>query len=126
MYADPLDILVGESHNIYARYSIGTNQSLYTKTSSTEDIRDQLRIIHSTGARDKKDPNFIQRRHVFTLSRDEYVAALGRHEVATLNVTLAHPNTSTISRAELDAMIGQMRRFFEVTDNVDKFLRNEL
>jgi len=126
MYADPLVITFSGTPTTFNRFQTGGGQGLYVDVASTEDIRQGLRILHSTGAKDKLDPNFIMRRHVFTITRDEYVAAAKRHEVASINVTLSHPNTGTISRAELDRLVGLTTTWLNSSGNIDKWLLNEV
>lgn len=126
MFSDPTTITFSALDSTFDRFALGAGRSDYVDDTSTDATRQTLRIIQATGARDKKDPNFVQKRHVIQLARDEYVSAAARHELALITLTISHPNTDTITRAELNRLVGLMSVFSTTTGVMDKIYRGEL
>lgn len=127
MYADPLQINDGAAVIDYAKARILGNQSQFVSlTENTEAAKVTLRVLHSRTRPKKAPANYAIDRHIFTVTRDEYKGdTSGFHEVATVNLSIALPNTDSISRTELDKMINTVKNFL-TTANVDKLLRGEL
>lgn len=127
MFADPLLLNYDVSNETtFNRIAQSGGQSLYADVNNTELIKQNLRILHSTGGRIKGDPNFAVTRHVLTISRDEYVSASLRHEIGVVNLSIAVPNTGTITRSEFDKLTYNVQDFLATSALMDKFYRGEL
>lgn len=127
MYADPLVINNGVASVSYAKRKLLGNQSEFVSLSeNSEDATVTLRILHAKTKPKKAPANYMVNRHVITYLRDEYKGdTTGFHEAFTCNLSLAVPNTGSITRAEIDAAINTIKNFLTV-DTVDRLLRGEL
>lgn len=125
-YADPLVIAKSASLDFEFNRTGGDKVSSYwvdTDNASNPVIR--LRIVHGVTGKSKTDPNYHVKRHVVTFSRDEFNAAMARHEVMTLNVSLNVPNSGNFSSTEITELAYAARTFLSDPDMVGKLLRGE-
>lgn len=127
MYTEPLALTVTEGNLTYSRVGVSPHQSNWIETVVAAPTKMALRILHAVSGKIKSDPTFAVDRHVVTFTREEVnTGAANRREMASVNVTVAVPNSGTFSRTEIDQLIHAATVYFNTTAHVDKLLRNEV
>lgn len=127
MYTEPIALTVTEGNVTYSRLGVSPKQSNWIETVIAAPTRMTLRLLHAVSGKIKSDPTFAVDRHIVTFAREELNSgASNRRETASVNVTVAVPNSGIFSRTEVDQLIHAMTVFMNVSGNVDKLLRQEV
>lgn len=126
MYADPLTLTVSAVDYDFHRIRSEGNAAFYAEAGNTSAKALTMRVLHAQGAKNPVEPAKRAQRHVVTFGLADYDSSVPRTDVATIGLTIVDPNVSTITRAEINQLIGFLTSFLGTTDNVDKLLRGEL
>lgn len=126
MFADPFTLTVSAVDYDFHRIRSEGNAAFYAEAGNTAAKARLMRVLHSQGAKSVAEPGKRAQRHVLTFSLTDYDSSVPRTDQASINLTIVDPNVSTITRSELNELLGFVTSFLGVTDNVDKLLRGEL